>query len=63
MQDPLTLLRRLFDRAVEVADPMQSLAAFLPERPEGRLVVIGVAQASARMAEGAFMDFTIREIE
>src|SRR6056297_828393 len=51
MQDPTTLLRRLFDRAVEVADPMQSLAGFLPPRPKGRLVVIGAGKASARMAE------------
>jgi len=51
MQDRTTLLRRLFDRAVEVADPMQSLAGFLPPRPKGRLVVIGAGKASARMAE------------
>lgn len=51
MTDPETLLRRLFDRAVAVADPMQSLAAYLPARPEGRLVVIGAGKASARMAE------------
>ena len=51
MTDPLPFLRRLFDRAVEVADPMQSLAPYLPERPEGRLVVIGAGKASARMAE------------
>jgi glycerate 2-kinase len=51
MQDPLAFLRRLFDRAVEVADPMQTLAAHLPPRPEGRLVVVGAGKASARMAE------------
>ncbi len=49
--DSATLLRRLFDRAVEVADPMQSLAASLPPRPEGRVLVIGAGKASARMAE------------
>lgn len=41
----------MFDRAVAVADPMQSLAQFLPERPRGRLLVIGAGKASARMAE------------
>lgn len=51
MHEPLTLLRRLFDRAVAVADPMQSLAAHLPTRPDGRLVVVGAGKASARMAE------------
>ena len=49
--DPEALLRRLFDRAVEVADPMRSLAGFLPDKPEGRVVVIGAGKASARMAE------------
>lgn len=51
MQDPALFLRALFDRAVEVADPMQSLAAHLPPKPVGRLIVIGAGKASARMAE------------
>jgi glycerate 2-kinase len=51
MDDPDRLLRRLFDRAVEVADPMQSLADHLPPRPQGRVLVIGAGKASARMAE------------
>ncbi len=45
------LLRQMFDRAVEVADPMRSLAAHLPPRPAGRVVVVGAGKASARMAE------------
>ena len=49
--DPAVFLRQLFDRAVAVADPMRSLAAFLPERPRGRMLVIGAGKASARMAE------------
>lgn len=52
---PLDALRALFDRAVAVADPMRSLAAHLPPRPQkrpgGRVVVIGAGKASARMAE------------
>ena len=51
LSDPEAFLRGLFDRAVEVADPMRSLARFLPEKPPGRLVVIGAGKASARMAE------------
>lgn len=51
MPEPLGFLRRLFDRAVAVADPMQSLAAHLPPRPGGRVVVVGAGKASARMAE------------
>lgn len=49
--NPEVLLRQLFDKAVEVADPMRSLAAFLPKKPAGRVVVIGAGKASARMAE------------
>lgn len=48
---PAAFLRRLFDRAVAVADPMQSLAGFLPPKPAGRVVVVGAGKASARMAE------------
>ncbi|MBB5277262.1 hydroxypyruvate reductase [Rhizobium rosettiformans] len=44
-------LRQLFDRAVEVADPMRSLKDFLPETPKGRIIVVGAGKASARMAE------------
>lgn len=51
MPDPETLLRALFERAVAVADPMRSLAGFLPPRPPGRVVVVGAGKASARMAE------------
>jgi len=51
IRDPAAFLRQLFDRAVEVADPMRSLARFLPEKPQGRLLVIGAGKASARMAE------------
>ncbi|MBL4812246.1 MAG: glycerate kinase [Rhodobacteraceae bacterium] len=48
---PEAFLRALFDRAVEAADPMRSLAAQLPPKPKGRVVVIGAGKASARMAE------------
>ncbi|EEE47956.2 glycerate kinase type-2 family protein [Roseibium alexandrii] len=49
--NPQELLRALFERAVEVADPMKSLASELPDKPDGRVVVIGAGKASARMAE------------
>jgi glycerate 2-kinase len=49
--DPAPFLRALFDRAVEVADPMRSLAGVLPPKPGGRVVVVGAGKASARMAE------------
>lgn len=50
-RDPARFLRALFDRAVEVADPMRSLARHLPPKPAGRVVVVGAGKASARMAE------------
>lgn len=48
---PRALLTALFQRAVAVADPMEVVPPHLPERPSGRLVVIGAGKASARMAE------------
>lgn len=49
--DPRGFLTGLFHIAVEKADPMKSVSAHLPERPDGRLFVIGAGKASARMAE------------
>ncbi len=49
--NPEHLLRQMFERAVEVADPMRMLAAQLPPHPSGRILVIGAGKASARMAE------------
>lgn len=51
MRDAEGFLRALFARAVEVADPMRMIAAHLPPRPAGRVVVVGAGKASARMAE------------
>lgn len=51
--DPKQFLTDLFTRAVAKADPMKMLGPFLPERPKGRLIVIGAGKASARMAEAA----------
>lgn len=48
---PEKFLRRLFQRAVDHADPMRCVPPALPERPEGRVVVIGAGKASARMAQ------------
>lgn len=49
--DPRKFLESLFSEAVAVADPMRVVAAHLPVRPTGRLVIIGAGKASARMAE------------
>jgi glycerate 2-kinase len=41
----------MFDAAVGAADPLQRVPAYLPERPPGRVVVVGAGKASARMAQ------------
>ena len=45
-------LRALFDVAVRAADPLAVLAAHLPEPPaRGRVIVVGVGKAAAKMAQ------------
>lgn len=44
------LLRRLFDAAVESADPGKAVLRHLPPKPAGRCVVVGAGKASAAMA-------------
>ncbi len=45
-----SLLRALFDAAVERAAPARQLADHLPGRPAGRTVVVGAGKAAAAMA-------------
>ena len=49
--DTKQFLTELFQAAVTAADPMQTLASALPEKPNKRILVIGAGKASARMAE------------
>jgi len=44
-------LTRLFDAAIAAADPAAALAAHLPERPRGRMVVIGAGKGAAQLAQ------------
>jgi len=48
--EPRELLRRMFDAAVEAAQPSHCVPRFLPAVPRGRTVVIGAGKASAAMA-------------
>ena len=48
---PAALLRRMFDAAVAAAQPALAVPKHLPEKPSGRLVVIGAGKASAAMAQ------------
>ncbi len=50
------LLEDLFRTAVAAADPGRAIAAHLPEKPQGRTIVIGAGKASAQMAR-AFEQF------
>ena len=48
--DPRALLRRMFDAAIEAAQPAHNVPPHLPAPPRGRLIVIGAGKASAAMA-------------
>ncbi len=48
--DPKDLLKRLFGAAVDSADPAKTVARHLPERPRGRVVVVGAGKSAAAMA-------------
>lgn len=47
---PLQLLRRMFDAAIEAAQPAHYIARHLPVVPRGRTIVVGAGKASAAMA-------------
>jgi len=49
--DPRTLLRRLFDAAIDSAQPARHIQHFLPAAPRGRVIVVGAGKASAAMAQ------------
>ena len=55
MSAPRELLRRMFDAAIDAAQPALCLPTHLPEAPGGRTLVIGAGKASAAMAK-AFED-------
>jgi len=50
MSDDRAFLASLFDAAVAAADPRRALAAYLPDRPKGRTVVIGAGKGAAQLA-------------
>lgn len=51
MTDPQTVLRRLFDVAVQRALPLHNTAAHLPSPPRGRTLVLGAGKAGGAMAQ------------
>ncbi len=48
--NPRQFLSDLFKSAVDVAAPEKMLHHFLPEKPKGKLIVVGAGKASAHMA-------------
>ena len=50
-EDPKTFLRKLFDVAVDAAQPGLRVPGFLPEPPKGRTVVAGAGKAGAAMVQ------------
>ena len=50
IDDPRRFLTDLFRIAIDAASPARRLAAFLPDRPKGRTIVVGAGKAAASMA-------------
>src|SRR5437773_2222809 len=51
MDTPRELLRRMFDAAINAAQPAHCISTHLPALPRGRMIVIGAGKASAAMAK------------
>src|SRR5437870_9186374 len=51
MDRPRELLRRMFDAAINAAQPAHCISPQLPAPPRGRMIVIGAGKASAAMAK------------
>ncbi|WP_018606153.1 glycerate kinase type-2 family protein [Uliginosibacterium gangwonense] len=49
--DPKSVLRAMFDAAIESAQPAHCIPRYLPKPGKGRLIVIGAGKASAAMAQ------------
>ena len=49
--DPRGLLGRMFQAAVDAAQPARRIPACLPEPPKGRTIVVGAGKASSAMAQ------------
>ncbi len=51
IKDPKSFLTELFKQAVAAADPQMLMGEYLPKKPKGRTIVIGVGKASGSMAQ------------
>ena len=48
-----TLLRQMFEAAVAAANPDLVVPPFMPQKPSGRVIILGAGKASAAMARAA----------
>ena len=65
MSDPIQFLHELSAAAIAAADPMKIVPQYLPEKPKGRIIVVGAGKASAQMAravEAAWPDENIEGV-
>lgn len=51
IEDPKSFLRKLFDAAVDAAQPVLRVPVFLPQPPKGRTIVAGAGKAGAAMVQ------------
>jgi glycerate 2-kinase len=50
MTDPRSLFQTMFSAAVDAADPERMIGQFLPQKPKGRVVVVGAGKGATQMA-------------
>ncbi len=48
--DPICFLKESFHQAVKAADPTEIVPSYLPNPPEGKILVVGAGKAAASMA-------------
>lgn len=59
--DARSAMRQLFDAAIASADPARTLTQHLPEKPQGRCIVVGAGKAAASMASA--VDAAWRDVD
>ncbi len=61
--DPEAFLHELFGKALKAADPLKTVPPHLPEKPKGRIIVIGAGKASAAMAKAVEQSWPDAQLE
>mgnify|MGYP001160015208 CR=1 FL=1 len=58
IKTPRQILRKMFDAAVDAAQPVHCVPQYLPSPPRGRTIVIGAGKASSAMARAVEENFS-----